>query len=68
MKIANDKNIPLRWLVAATLLISFCLFDTAVVTWTASWLSGGQLAALAAAFALIAPGVLYTVWYMGRRA
>lgn len=50
------------WLLAAVFLLAVVLGDAAVVALPAMALTAGQLFAGAAAFALIAGGVLFTVW------
>ncbi|MES1260581.1 MAG: hypothetical protein ABUS49_02510 [Acidobacteriota bacterium] len=50
------------WILGVVVLLAFTLWDTAVVALPAMALSVGQLLACAAAFLLIAGGVLFTVW------
>ena len=65
---SGNNNHLLYWIAATLLLLSFVLGDTAIIGWSASLVTFGQLAAAALAFLLIGTGVLYTVWQMKRSA
>jgi hypothetical protein len=56
----------LYWIAAALLLIGFGLGDSAVVAWSASMATTGQVAAFGLAFVLTASGVFFTFWEMRR--
>ena len=58
----NQKHHLAYWLLGVTVLIAFVLGDAAVVAVPAMALTVGQLLAGAFAFALIAGGVLFTIW------
>ena len=60
--VSHNNGRLLGWLIAVLLLMAFGLGDTAIVVWSASLVTVGQLAAAAIAFGLIGTGVLITVW------
>jgi len=64
---ALNSNDLLYWVTATLLLMSFGFADLAVVAWSASLFTIGQLAAAAVAFVLIGTGVFVTAWWFGRR-
>lgn len=56
----------LIWMGSLLLLMAFGLVDAAVIAWSASLVTLGQLASVGAAFVLISGGGLFTVWQMHR--
>jgi hypothetical protein len=68
MNIQDSRNHDrlLHGIAATLLLICFGFGDTAVIAWSASVASFGQLTAAAVALTLIGAGVLFTVWQMRR--
>jgi hypothetical protein len=61
---SRDKDHLLYWIAATLLLMSFILGDTAIIVWSASLVTFGQLVAAALAFVLIGIGVFFTAWEM----
>ena len=64
--IKSHDNHLLQWMAAAFLLLLFGFGDTAIVAVAASLVTFGQLAAVSAAFLLIAVGLIFTAWQIRR--
>jgi hypothetical protein len=62
----REKHGVGRWVVGFTLLVAVGLLDAALVLLPANAVSGSQVFAGAAAFVIIAAGILYTIWRMER--
>jgi hypothetical protein len=62
----QSSNHLLHWIAAVLLISFFALSDTAVIAWSASLVSAGQLAAAGTAFVSLSAGVLFTVWQLKR--
>ena len=58
----NQKHHLAYWILAVTVLLAFVLADAAAVAVPAMAITASHLLAGAFAFALIAGGLLFTIW------
>jgi hypothetical protein len=63
---SNNDDRLVYWIGATLLLMYFGVGDAAIIAWSASLATVGQLATALVAFILTGMGLLYTVWLMRR--
>jgi len=63
---SHDNDHLLCWIAGALLLTGFGLGDAAIIASCSALVTFGQLIAFAFSFALIALGLLFTVWQIRR--
>jgi hypothetical protein len=66
VSVSEKSSGPLYLTVIALLLAGAGLADTAVISWSASVVTVGEILAAAFTFVLIAAGVFFTTWLMTR--